>query len=48
VRRRAEKVSRLRLMEKEKVKLEAERKEALVWQKLANEHVRALSRLWHL
>ena len=43
---RAEKVSRLRLVEKEKAKLEAERKEALAWQKLANEHVGALSRLW--
>ena len=36
----------MRLVEKEKAKLEAERKEALTWQKLANEHVRALSRLW--
>jgi len=43
---RAEKVSRLRLVEKEKAKLEAERKEALACQKLANEHVRAQSRLW--
>jgi len=41
-----EKVSRLRFVEKEKAKLEAERKEALAWQNLANEHVRALSRLW--
>jgi len=34
---RAEKVSRLRLVEKEKAKLEAEWKEALAWQKLAND-----------
>ncbi|OJA20715.1 hypothetical protein AZE42_08198 [Rhizopogon vesiculosus] len=43
---RAEKVARLRIVEKEKAKLDAERKEALAWLKLANEHVRALSRLW--
>ncbi|KAG1779874.1 hypothetical protein EV702DRAFT_965043, partial [Suillus placidus] len=43
---RAEKVARLRIVEKEKVKLDAERKEVLAWLKLANEHVRALSRLW--
>ncbi|KAG2364796.1 RecF/RecN/SMC N terminal domain-containing protein [Suillus spraguei] len=43
---RAEKVARLRIVEKEKAKLETERKEALAWLKLANEHVRALSRLW--
>ena len=42
---RAEKVSRLRLVEKEKVKLETERKEALSRQKLANEHIRAESAL---
>jgi len=42
---RAEKLSRLRLVEKENVKLEAERKEASSWQKLANEHVRAESAL---
>ena len=41
-----EKVSRLRLVEKEKANLEAKRKEVLAWQKLANEYVRALSRLW--
>jgi structural maintenance of chromosome 4 len=33
-------------VEKEKAKLDAEREEALAWLKLANEHVRALSRLW--
>src|SRR6267154_3520595 len=43
---RAEKVARLKIVEKEKAKLDAERKEALTWLKLANEHVRALSRLW--
>ncbi|KAG0695738.1 hypothetical protein DFH29DRAFT_1029505 [Suillus ampliporus] len=43
---RAEKVARLRIVEKEKAKLDAERKEALAWLKLANKHVRALSRLW--
>ncbi|KAG1879662.1 RecF/RecN/SMC N terminal domain-containing protein [Suillus tomentosus] len=43
---RTEKVARLRIVEKEKAKLDAERKEALAWLKLANEHVRALSRLW--
>jgi len=43
---RTEKVSRLRLVEMGKAKLEAERKEALAWQKFANEHVRARSRLW--
>lgn len=43
---RADKVARLRIVEKEKAKLDAERKEALAWLKLANEHVRALSRLW--
>ncbi|KAG1768252.1 hypothetical protein EV702DRAFT_924111, partial [Suillus placidus] len=37
---------RLRIVEKEKAKLDAERKEALAWLKLANEHVRALNRLW--
>jgi len=42
---RAEKVSRLRLVEKERVKLETERKEALSLQRLANEHVRAESAL---
>jgi len=39
------KVSRFRLVEKEKVKFETERKKALSWQKLANEHVRAESAL---
>jgi structural maintenance of chromosome 4 len=43
---RAEKVARLKIVEKEKAKLDAERKEALEWLKLANEHVRAQSRLW--
>ncbi|KAG1807122.1 uncharacterized protein BJ212DRAFT_1229600, partial [Suillus subaureus] len=43
---RAEKVARLRIVKKKKVKLDAERREALAWLKLANKHVRALSWLW--
>jgi structural maintenance of chromosome 4 len=38
-----EKVARLRIMEKEKAKLDAERKEVLAWLKFVNEHVKALS-----
>jgi structural maintenance of chromosome 4 len=36
-------VARLEIVEKEKAKLDAERKEALAWLKLANEPVRVLS-----
>lgn len=43
---RGEKLNRLRIVEREKNALEAERKEALDYLRLLNDHVRAKSRLW--
>lgn len=43
---RAEKLNRLRIVEREKNALEAQRKEALDYLRLYNDHVRAQSRLW--
>ncbi|KAF9237097.1 RecF/RecN/SMC [Melanogaster broomeanus] len=43
---RGEKLNRLRIVEREKTALEAQRKEALDYLRLYNDHVRALSRLW--
>jgi hypothetical protein len=46
--RLGEKVAGLRIIEKEKAKAKfvAERKEALTWVGLTNEHMRAHNRLW--
>ena len=46
VEERAEKLNRLRLVEKEKSALEAKKREAEDFLRLQNEHVRAQSRLW--
>ena len=46
VEERAEKLNRLRLVEKEKNALEAKKREAEDFLRLQNEHVRAQSRLW--
>ena len=43
---RAEKMNRLRIVEREKNALEDQKKEAESYLRLQNEHVRALSRLW--
>ncbi|KAH7886361.1 RecF/RecN/SMC N terminal domain-containing protein [Phlebopus sp. FC_14] len=43
---RSEKLNRLRIVEREKNALEAQRKEALDYLRLYNDHVRAQSRLW--
>ncbi|KAI9566365.1 RecF/RecN/SMC [Boletus coccyginus] len=43
---RSEKLNRLRIVEREKNALEAQRKEALDYLRLCNDHVRAQSRLW--
>jgi structural maintenance of chromosome 4 len=43
---RAEKLNRLRIVEREKNALEGQKKEAESYLRLQNEHVRALSRLW--
>ncbi|KAF8844243.1 RecF/RecN/SMC protein [Paxillus ammoniavirescens] len=43
---RVEKLNRLRIVEREKNALEAQRKEALDYLRMYNDHVRALSRLW--
>lgn len=43
---RAEKLNRLRLVEKEKSALEAQKKEAEDYLRIKNEHVRAQSRYW--
>ena len=43
---RVEKLNRLRFVEKEKNKLDKEKKEAEDYLRLQNEHVRAQSRLW--
>ncbi|EIN14323.1 hypothetical protein PUNSTDRAFT_129962 [Punctularia strigosozonata HHB-11173 SS5] len=43
---RVEKLNRLRIVEREKNKLDKEKKEAEDYLRLQNEHVRALSRLW--
>ncbi|KAF9225187.1 RecF/RecN/SMC protein [Gyrodon lividus] len=43
---RSEKLNRLRIVEREKNALEEQRKEALDYLRLYNDHVRALSRLW--
>lgn len=43
---RAEKLNRLRIVEREKSALEAQRREALDYLRLFNDHVRAESRLW--
>lgn len=42
----SQQLNRLRLVEKEKDRLEEGKKEAEIWLKLKNEHVRAQSRLW--
>jgi structural maintenance of chromosome 4 len=46
--RLGEKVAGLRIIEKEKAKAKfvAERKEALAWVRLTNEHMSAQNRLW--
>jgi structural maintenance of chromosome 4 len=50
MKRLGEKVAGLRIIEKEKAKAKAkfvaERKEALAWVRLTNEHMRAQNRLW--
>lgn len=43
---RGEKLNRLRIVEREKNALEAQRKEALDFLRLFNDHVKAKSRLW--
>ncbi|KAN0100061.1 RecF/RecN/SMC [Tylopilus felleus] len=43
---RSEKLNRLRIVEREKNALEAQRKEALDYLRLSNDHVKSLSRLW--
>ena len=43
---RAEKLNRLKIVERERNALEAEKKEAEDYLRLQNEHVRATSRLW--
>ena len=43
---RGEKLNRLRIVEREKNALEAQRKEALDYLRLFNDHVKAQSRLW--
>ena len=43
---RAEKLSRLKIVERERNALEKEKKEAEDYLRLHNDHVRALSRLW--
>lgn len=43
---RAEKMTRLKIVERERDALEKEKKEAEDYLRLQNEHVRALSRLW--
>jgi structural maintenance of chromosome 4 len=43
---RSEKLNRLRIVEREKNKLDKEKKEAEDYLRLQNEHVRARSRLW--
>ncbi|KAK0209223.1 RecF/RecN/SMC N terminal domain-containing protein [Desarmillaria ectypa] len=44
--KRSDKMNRLRIVEKEKNSLDENRKEAIAWKKLMNEHIRAQSRLW--
>lgn len=43
---RSEKLNRLRIVERERNSLEAQKREAEDYLRLQNEHVRALSRLW--
>ena len=43
---RTDKLSRLRIIEKEKNSLEEKKREAEDYLRLQNEHIRALSRLW--
>lgn len=43
---RGEKLNRLKIVERERNALEAEKKEAEDYLRLYNEHVKALSRLW--